>query len=75
MEHAGFTRETMADSLTGVFVGLTHLDYLVLAADAHAVEGPYGFAGNSFSLASGGSLTLSGSTVPPSRWTPHVLLA
>jgi polyketide synthase 5 len=53
MEHAGLTRETMADSLTGVFVGLTHGDYQMLAADAHAVEGPYGFTGNSFSLASG----------------------
>ncbi|MEB4207468.1 sulfolipid-1 biosynthesis phthioceranic/hydroxyphthioceranic acid synthase [Mycobacterium sp. 94-17] len=53
MEHAGLTRETMTDSLTGVFVGLTHGDYQLLAADAHAVEGPYGFTGNSFSLASG----------------------
>ena len=53
MEHAGLTRETMAGSLTGVFVGLTHGDYQLLAADAHAVEGPYGFTGNSFSLASG----------------------
>ena len=53
MEHAGLTRETMADSLTGVFVGLTHDDYQLLAADAHAMEGPYGFTGNSFSMASG----------------------
>ncbi|OJZ75779.1 polyketide synthase [Mycobacterium paraffinicum] len=53
MEHAGLTPETMADSLTGVFVGLTHGDYQLLAADAHAVEGPYGFSGSSFSLASG----------------------
>ena len=53
MEHAGLTRETMADSLTGVFVGLTHGDYQLLAADAHAVEAPYGFIGSSFSLASG----------------------
>jgi hypothetical protein len=53
MEYAGLTRETMADSLTGVFVGLTHSDYQVLAADAHAVEQPYGFTGTNFSLASG----------------------
>src|SRR6478735_8885300 len=53
MEHAGLTPETMADSLTGVFVGLTHGDYQLLAADAHAVEAPYGFTGSSFSLASG----------------------
>ena len=52
MEHAGLTRAAMAP-LTGVFVGLTHSDYQLLAADAHAVEGPYGFTGNSFSLASG----------------------
>jgi polyketide synthase 5 len=53
VEHAGLTREMVAESLTGVFVGLTHGDYQLLAADAHAVEGPYGFTGNSFSLASG----------------------
>src|SRR6201993_2030417 len=53
MDHAGLTRETVAESLTGVFIGLTHGDYQLLAADAHAVEGPYGFTGNSFRLASG----------------------
>jgi polyketide synthase 5 len=53
MEHAGLTRETIADSLTGVFVGLTHGDYQLLAAEADAVEGPYGFTGSSFSLGSG----------------------
>ncbi|BBZ72402.1 polyketide synthase [Mycobacterium paraseoulense] len=53
IEHAGLTPATMADSLTGVFVGLTHGDYQLLAADANAVEAPYGFTGSSFSLASG----------------------
>jgi polyketide synthase 5 len=53
MEHAGLTRQTLADSRTGVFVGLTHADYRLLAADAHAEEGPYGFTGNNASLASG----------------------
>ena len=53
MEHAGLTPETLADSRTGVFVGLTHDDYQLVAADAHALEGPYGFLGNSFSMASG----------------------
>ncbi|RAU98382.1 polyketide synthase [Mycobacterium colombiense] len=53
MEHAGLTRERIADSLTGVFLGLTHGDYQLLAADANSVEGAYGFSGNSFSLASG----------------------
>ncbi|MDV3129280.1 type I polyketide synthase [Mycobacterium sp. 21AC1] len=53
MEHAGLTRDSLTDSLTGVFIGLTHNDYLMLAADAQALEAAYGFSGNSFSLASG----------------------
>jgi polyketide synthase 5 len=53
MEHAGLPPATIANSLTGVFVGLTHGDYQLLAADAHSVEGPYGFTGTNFSLASG----------------------
>jgi polyketide synthase 5 len=53
MEHAGLTPQQIADSLTGVFVGLTHNDYAYLAADAHALEGPYGFSGTNFSLGSG----------------------
>nr|WP_304528336.1 sulfolipid-1 biosynthesis phthioceranic/hydroxyphthioceranic acid synthase [Mycobacterium sp. E802] len=53
MEHAGLTRESLADSLTGVFVGLTHADYQMLAADAQSLEAAYGFSGNNFSLASG----------------------
>lgn len=53
MENAGLTRERIADSLTGVFMGLTHGDYQLLAADTHSVEGAYGFSGSNFSLASG----------------------
>lgn len=53
MEHAGLTREALADSLTGVFVGMTHADYQMLAADAQVLEAAYGFSGNNFSLASG----------------------
>jgi polyketide synthase 5 len=53
MEHAGLTREELTGSRTGVFVGLTHGDYQLLAADANAVEQPYGFTGNSYSMASG----------------------
>ncbi|CAM3499766.1 sulfolipid-1 biosynthesis phthioceranic/hydroxyphthioceranic acid synthase [Mycobacterium colombiense] len=53
MEHAGLTRERIADSRTGVFLGLTHGDYQLLAADTRSVEGAYGFSGSSFSLASG----------------------
>ena len=53
MEHAGLTPATMVDSRTGVFVGLTHFDYQLVAADSDAMEGPYGFTGNTFSMASG----------------------
>nr|WP_275957425.1 sulfolipid-1 biosynthesis phthioceranic/hydroxyphthioceranic acid synthase [[Mycobacterium] fortunisiensis] len=53
MEHSGLTREDLADSLTGVFIGLTHADYQMLAADARSLEAAYGFSGNNFSLASG----------------------
>jgi polyketide synthase 5 len=53
MEKAGRTPETVADSLTGVFVGLTHFDYQLVHAESPAMEGPYGFQGNGFSMASG----------------------
>ena len=53
VEHAGMDPAIIADSLTGVFVGMTHADYQLLVADANAVEGPYGFTGSNFSLASG----------------------
>jgi polyketide synthase 5 len=53
VEHAGVNPVALAGSPTGVFMGLTHNDYAHLAADARALEGPYGFTGTSFSLASG----------------------
>jgi polyketide synthase 5 len=53
MEHAGLTRDDLTESLTGVYIGLTHADYQMLAADAQALEAAYGFSGNNFSLASG----------------------
>ncbi|MCW2564571.1 MAG: polyketide synthase, partial [Mycobacterium sp.] len=53
VEHAGLTPEMMTGSLTGVFVGLTHVDYQLVAAQSSSMEGPYGFQGNSFSMASG----------------------
>ena len=64
IEHAGLTRERIANSLTGVFVGLTNSDYQLVTADAHALEGPYGNIGANFSQASGGSLTPWASTDP-----------
>ena len=53
MEHAGLTRQAMAGSATGVFAGVTHGDYTMVAADAQQLDGPYGFLGNSLSMASG----------------------
>lgn len=53
VEHAGLDPASIAGSLTGVFVGLTHGDYQLVAADARSLEGPYGFTGTNFSLASG----------------------
>ncbi|BCI53796.1 polyketide synthase [Mycolicibacterium litorale] len=53
VEHAGIDPAALNSSLTGVFIGMTHGDYQLLAADAHAIEGPYGFTGNNYSLASG----------------------
>src|SRR3954470_1600186 len=53
MEHAGLTPETMRESLTGVFVGLTHFDYQLVTADSPVMEEPYGYQGNIFSMASG----------------------
>ena len=53
MEHGGLTRKQLADSRTGVFVGLMHDDYQFVHADAHALEGPYGYMGNSFAMGSG----------------------
>jgi polyketide synthase 5 len=53
VEHAGLTPQSVTDSLTGVFVGLTHYDYQMVSAQSHEMEGPYGFQGNGFSMASG----------------------
>lgn len=53
VEHAGLTPHELAESLTGVFVGLTHFDYQLVNADSDAMAGPYGFEGNTFGMASG----------------------
>ncbi len=53
LEHAGLDPSRLAGSLTGVFVGMTYADYQLVAVDAQALDGPYGFTGNNFSLASG----------------------
>ena len=53
MEHAGLTPEALSESSTGVFMGLTHFDYQLAKADSQEMEGPYGYQGNIFSMASG----------------------
>ncbi|MBU9763072.1 type I polyketide synthase [Mycobacterium sp. TNTM28] len=53
MEHAGLTPERVRDTSTGVFVGLTHLDYQLISAGSEAMEGPYGFQGNTLAMAAG----------------------
>lgn len=53
MEHGGLTRNMLAGSRTGVFVGLMHDDYQFVHAEADALEGPYGYMGNSFAMGSG----------------------
>jgi polyketide synthase 5 len=53
MEHSGLPREAVTDSLTGVFMGLTHYDYQLVSTNSDAMEGPYGFSGNTFSMAAG----------------------
>jgi polyketide synthase 5 len=53
MEHGGLTPNTLADSRTGVFMGLMHDDYQFVHAEANALEGPYGYMGNSFAMGSG----------------------
>lgn len=53
LEHAGLTEATVGESLTSVFMGLTHLDYQLINADSEMMEGPYGYEGNTFSMASG----------------------
>lgn len=53
VERAGFNPAALAGSKLGVFAGVTHNDYAYLAAESGSLEGPYGFTGTSFSLASG----------------------
>ena len=75
MERAGLTRERISGSLTGVFVGLTHGDYQLLAADAHSVEGSSGSPTTVSAWRPDASPMPWGSTVLHSRWTQHVLPA
>ncbi|WP_369816174.1 sulfolipid-1 biosynthesis phthioceranic/hydroxyphthioceranic acid synthase [Mycobacterium sp. 852014-52144_SCH5372336] len=53
VEHAGLVPEVVFGSRTGVFIGLTHFDYQLVTVGSQAMEKPYGFTGNIFSMASG----------------------
>ncbi len=53
IEHAGLDPAALAQTQTGVFIGLTHADYELPTADVEAAEAPCGFADASPSLASG----------------------
>ena len=53
VEHAGLNPASVAGSHTAVYVGLTHDDYISVAADADALGGPSGLLSNSHSMASG----------------------
>ncbi|BBX92836.1 type I polyketide synthase [Mycolicibacterium boenickei] len=64
LEHAGIDPTSLAGSLTGVFVGMTGADYQLVAADAQVLDGPYGFTGSNFSLASGRIAYALGATGP-----------
>jgi polyketide synthase 5 len=53
VEHAGIAPASLAGTQTGVFVGMTHNDYQLVTAEADAIDGPYGFTGSNYGLASG----------------------
>jgi polyketide synthase 5 len=53
VEHAGLNPSSLADSVTGVFVGLCHDDYTLVTSEAGAMEGPYGYTCTPYSMASG----------------------
>ncbi|ORA18195.1 sulfolipid-1 biosynthesis phthioceranic/hydroxyphthioceranic acid synthase [Mycobacterium asiaticum] len=53
VEHAGLPPASLADSLTGVFVGMCHDDYTHVTNAAGALGDAYGFTGTALSMASG----------------------
>src|SRR5690242_17494742 len=53
VEHAGILPRELTESLTGVFIGLTHVDYQIVGAHSDPMNGPYGVHGNVLSMASG----------------------
>ncbi len=53
VEHAGMAPSALSGSRTGVFAGLCHDDYTLVASDAGAFAGPYGYTCTPYSMASG----------------------
>ncbi|WP_348771696.1 sulfolipid-1 biosynthesis phthioceranic/hydroxyphthioceranic acid synthase [Streptomyces sp. S816] len=53
VESSGLPPSSLAGTSTGVFVGQSHDDYTLLSLDAGVLDGPYGFTGNAWSMASG----------------------
>ena len=51
IEDAGINADTLAGSRTGVFVGISNLDYLRLQEGRAAATDPYAGTGNAFSIA------------------------
>ena len=53
VEHAGLLPASLAGSLTGVFTGMCHHDYVLVSREAGALDDAYGFTGTAYSMASG----------------------
>ena len=53
VEHAGLPPRSLAGTSTGVFVGMSHDDYIVTTADAGALEEAYAFTGTPYCMGSG----------------------
>ena len=53
VEHAGMTPVAIAGTSTGVFLGMSHDDYVTVTSEAGALDQAYAFSGTPFSMASG----------------------
>ena len=53
VEHAGLRPAAMSGTATGVFIGMSHDDYVMVTNDAGLYDQAYAFTGTPFSMASG----------------------
>ncbi len=53
LEHAGIQPDRISGSATGVFVGISAVDYSRLGGDGHASPDRFAGTGNAFSIAVG----------------------